>query len=146
MSHFVEIETDFKDLACLKSAILEVMPNWVIEEGESLPLKGYGGDDRSKKPVDDPNYAPPCVLKVSKKHIGNASNDIGVSRTQDGKLAMHISVFDARYSGLDTNWVNKVKQQYQIAVIKKQAKRRGHRVTFETKADGRIVGHIQVGR
>jgi hypothetical protein len=56
-----------------------------VEEGDALPLYGYGGDRRSET----------AEIVVRRRHVGSASNDLGFARTEDGFVPV-ISEYDQR--------------------------------------------------
>ena len=56
-----------------------------VEEGEALPLYGYRGDRRPET----------AELVVRRRHLGNASNDLGFARTPAGYVPI-VSEYDQR--------------------------------------------------
>lgn len=56
-----------------------------IEEGESLALYGYRGDERAER----------AQLVVRRRHIGSASNDLGFAHNHEGYTPI-ISEYDQR--------------------------------------------------
>ncbi len=56
-----------------------------VEEGEALPLLGYRGDRRAET----------AEIVVRRRHIGEASNDLGFARTPAGYIPI-ISEYDGR--------------------------------------------------
>lgn len=130
MSHFTEVKVDFlqKNEKQLVAALEVQFGEGNVEfHEEGSSLKGYHGDDRSKLPVSNPNYAPPCHIVIRRKNIGSASNDVGYRRTEDGKYVAYISDFD---KGANFNQAkqNKVAQEYAARVSEKQLKNQGYTV------------------
>ena len=120
MSQFCEIETQFKDLKELSAALEQMQPDWKLEITEmGLPLMGYRGDNRSILEKSDPNYAPLCQIKISKKCVGTSSNDIGFCQNADGTISAYISDYDKNH--YNKTWLNKLKQSYNEKVLCKMA-------------------------
>lgn len=127
MSHFTTIKTRITDADALRSALLFIgkpqgaakfSEEYVLVDSEGLTLFGYQGDDRSKLPEDNPNFAPPCEVVVRQQTIGGASNDIGFSRQSDGTLAAHISDYDRHC--FDERWLNRLSQRYSVIKAERQ--------------------------
>lgn len=72
----------FKDVALLIAALGE-LGYTQVEQGESLALYGYLGDERKER----------AQLVIRRKHIGSASNDLGFMRTAEGYIPI-ISEYD----------------------------------------------------
>jgi len=74
----------FKDRRLLLAA-LAAMGYSEVEEGESLPLYGYQGDQRTES----------AAIVVRRQHLGSASNDLGFARTELGYVPI-VSEYDSR--------------------------------------------------
>jgi hypothetical protein len=74
----------FKNRALLIGVLAE-LGYTNVEEGQDLPLFGYGGDRRPET----------AALVVRRQYIGAASNDLGFARTADGYFPI-ISEYDRR--------------------------------------------------
>ena len=135
MSEYVIKQTQMVKIDALVKALETVMPKWkgnimVSETAEGLALYGYHGDDRSKLPVGNANYAPKAHIVVpgsgsqqargKANVVGGSSNDIGFVRSKDGTFSFISSAFD-RSQGFNDEWVGKVKGEYGKAVCEHQA-------------------------
>lgn len=143
MSEFTEIQTELKDI----KAALEILTDQygTVEEHlkDPQPLYGYKGDDRSKLPVTDENYAPPCHLIVRQQFVGGMSNDIGIERKVDGRLSLWVSGYDkARFSGQDANklsFLDRFKMNYGEKIVSKTSKLQGYKIAGrEVAEDGTV--------
>jgi hypothetical protein len=118
VSHFAKIEVIFrqeheKELVASLRKVLYDHEIGVYPEGRAL--LGYHGDDRSKKGIASPDYAPPCQVVVHKQ---GASNDIGYQRIGDGRYTAYISEFDQRNFFTQAKQ-DKVLQEYTLDVSQK---------------------------
>ena len=85
MSKFLTFpDVVFKDRRLLLAA-LAAMGYSEVEEGESLPLYGYQGDQRAET----------AAIVVRRQHLGSASNDLGFARTELGYVPI-VSEYDLR--------------------------------------------------
>ena len=85
MSKFLTFpDVVFKDRRLLLAA-LAAMGYSEVEEGESLPLYGYQGDQRTES----------AAIVVRRQHLGSASNDLGFARTELGYVPI-VSEYDSR--------------------------------------------------
>lgn len=128
MSHFTEVAVNFlcKQEAAFKAALELQFGEGTVEVHENgAGLKGYGGDDRSKKAITDPNYAPLCHLIIRRANVGMSSNDVGYRRTEDGKYVAYISDFD-KGSNFNKPKQDSVAQEYALKVAEKQLKNQGY--------------------
>jgi len=129
MSHFCGIQLLIKDSACLLEALIEM--GWKLEQIEihepATNLYGFEGDKRK----DVAN------IIIRRRFVGSASNDIGFFKESDGNYTAIISEYDRSNRYGDT-WLNKLKQQYGIKVVERQAKLKGMSVKKSTKEDGTI--------
>jgi hypothetical protein len=85
MSKFLTFpDVVFKDRRLLLAALAD-MGYSEVEEGESLPLYGYQGDQRAET----------AAIVVRRQHVGSASNDLGFARTELGYVPI-VSEYDLR--------------------------------------------------
>lgn len=82
-----------------------------VERGESLPLYGYMGDERTER----------AQLVVRRKHIGRASNDLGFTRTDKGFTPI-ISEYDQRTLH-DGKFIARLRTAYNERVVEHMQKR-----------------------
>lgn len=121
MSHYSQMKTKVKKLSALVKTLQEVdggrWKNCVeVHEGEGTNLIGYRGDKRSQK----------ANVVIRRSNVGEASNDLGFVRTNDGTYEAIISDFDA--SRYNKDWLNMVNQHYSKNVIKEVAHQQGYSV------------------
>lgn len=108
MSHYSKIDTEIVDQAALLKALKEVGYSDIEVHSEPVHLFGYMGDRRPEK----------AHVVVRRKHISNASNDIGFVKQADGRYEAIVSEYDEKLLGED--WVNKVCKIYAYyAVVEK---------------------------
>jgi hypothetical protein len=110
MSHYNSIKTEIRDPACLVTALgtLGFTPR-VSETAQ--PLEGYMGDKRKQT----------AEIIIPRRQVGDASNDIGFKRREDGVFAAIISDHDRhRY---DDKWLAKLKTEYGTAKVIRLAQR-----------------------
>ncbi len=123
------IETEFRDWDLLIEALKRLgIPH---EIGHDLQMYGYEGNLRPEK----------ADLVVRRRHVGLAANDLGFVRRGD-RVDMVISEYDM--TGPGARLAKRIKQEYALAFVERQAKRVGARVKSERRADGTIV--VRVGR
>jgi hypothetical protein len=135
MSHFTRVQTQISDLDCLLEALADLGYD-DVEVGDDIRLLGYRGDDRSKLPIDNPNYAPPCQVAVRRKYIGSAANDLGFVRSDDGTYECLISEYDTQQH---PHLVEQLTQRYAYHVVVKNAKWKGYSIEEEiVEEDGSI--------
>jgi hypothetical protein len=140
MSHFSSVKVDFKQSQqdCLIEALQEIFGENAVEVSEhGLALYGYHGDDRSKLAKSNPNYAPLCQIKIGRKHVGQASNDVGFAKNEDGTYNAYISEYD-NSSNFNKAKQDKLKQLYTCNVTKKTLKAKGYSVKV-TKDKGGLL-------
>lgn len=128
MSRYCVIKTLFKDGQALVSALME-MNGWTIKQVEvhstPQPLFGYHGDQRKEK----------AHIIIRRKHIGNASNDIGFLQHEDGNYEAIVSEYDSNKYG--EAWRGKLKSNYAYQKIHRDMTARGRSVSREMLPDGR---------
>jgi hypothetical protein len=140
MSHFTSVTVDYqqKQEDCFIDALKEVFgANNVEVSDKGLALFGYQGDDRSKKSENDPNYAPLCHIRINRKGVGSASNDIGYRRNEDGSYQAFVSEYDSG-ANFSKSRQDKLKQHYTCSVTQKTLKARGYTVKV-TKDKGGLL-------
>lgn len=130
MSHFTNIQLQFKDRNCLVEALVEM--GWSLDKIElhNSPsnLYGWHGDVRQD-----------CAnIIIRRKYVGRDSNDIGFRLEPDGTYTAIISEFDSR-TNYGSTWVNRLKQTYGVKVAKKQARLKGFSVQETKKSDGTVT-------
>jgi len=101
---------------------------------ETVPLKGYQGDQRQQKAH--------IRIKGSgwsgSNYVGGASNDLGLEQLADGSWVMHVSDYDQYKYG--KAWQEKFTDQYSRATVKKHCKQHNFFVSDEhVEEDGTIV-------
>jgi hypothetical protein len=132
VSHFLDVQTTFRDQACLLEALSHT---WSVDKievhEEPKHLTGYEGDTRPEK----------AHIIIRRQHIGCASNDIGFVKNEDGSYSAIISEYD-RHKYND-QWLGTLKQQYAVAKIKKEYKKKGLVVREEQKPNGRVRLRVQ---
>jgi predicted RNA binding protein YcfA (HicA-like mRNA interferase family) len=108
MSHYSKIETQIVDQTALIKALKDVGYSQVEIHGNPVPLYGYMGDQRPER----------ANVVVRRKHISNASNDIGFVKSENGTYRAIVSEYDQQILGAD--WVEKVCKLYAYhAVVEK---------------------------
>lgn len=129
MSKYKRIETQFKDRECLLSALKDAgIPFEMAPKGKPLHLYGYQGD-RRKETAD---------FVVRRSHIGSASNDLGyVWDAESGAYTAIVSDYDTRCRAT-TEIRRRVKQQYAVNKVVKEARRKGMRVAQRREQNGQI--------
>ena len=130
MSHYCEIETEFRDLECLVKALNDIGITDIRHHKNAQQLQGFAGDLRQQRA----NVIVPKE-EVNRKLSGGASNDLGFL-WEGKKYKAVVSEFDKR------NWWNrergKLTQRYNYHKITKEAKRHGRRVREARLDDGTV--------
>jgi len=80
---------------------------------KAVPLVGYQGDARAQR----------ANVVIRRRHVGQASNDLGFVLEADGTYSAIVSDYDK--TKYNEAWSNKVSQRYSIGVLKKEADNRG---------------------
>ena len=143
MSIYTTVDIEIADLEIAKEVLLEMFGD-KLEDHSASPtaLFGYGGDDRSKLPVSNKNYAPKCHLVVRRHNLWSAANDFGVYQAPDGKIKLYISSFDSGKGNFSTKKLeemqNKIKQTYSEKLVMRKAHKAGYRIKKQQMEDGRI--------
>lgn len=91
-------------------------------------LIGYHGDTREQK----------ADIIIRRGNISSASNDIGFVRQKDGTYQAIVSDYD-RGMGYNSEWLDRLSQQYSFEVVKSTAKTNGFTFDFQT-----VNGEIHV--
>jgi len=131
MSHYSEVQVEFRDGAALVAALERLGFQGKVEvHQEAQSLYGYRGDVRPQK----------AHVIIRRQHVGPAANDIGFERQSDGTYRVWISEFDQSPTGNNygTVWQGKLKQAYGIEKARTEAKKRGYRVSEQKLDDGRV--------
>ena len=129
MSHYSEVQIEFKDRAALVAALGRLgFKDKVEVYQEAKSLYGYQGDRREQQ----------AHIIIRRQHVGLAANDIGFQRQSDGTYRAWVSEFDHRQNGYNEAWMGKLKQAYGVEKARAEAKKRGYQVTEEKQGDGRI--------
>lgn len=113
MSAYAKYGTQYKDKECLIKALADQGYTEVEYHEVATNLFGYHGDKRK----DVAN------IIVRRKFVGNAANDIGFIKTNDGTYSAIISQFDSGKH--NASWMLGLKKAYTEAAGRKEAKRQG---------------------
>ncbi|MBU4232842.1 MAG: DUF1257 domain-containing protein [Desulfobacterales bacterium] len=129
MSHYSEVQIEFKDRAALMAALERLGFQGKLEvHQEAKYLYGYQGDRREQQ----------AHIIIRRQHVGLAANDIGFQRQSDGTYRAWVSEFDQRQNGYSEAWMGKLKQAYGVEKARAEAKKRGYRVSEQKLDDGRV--------
>jgi len=129
MSHYSEVQIEFKDRAALVAALERLGFQGKLEiHQESRALYGYQGDRREQQ----------AHIIIRRQHVGPAANDIGFQRQPDGTYRAWVSEFDQRQNGYGDAWLGKLKQAYGVEKARAEARKRGYRVSEQKLDDGRV--------
>jgi len=119
---------------CIKAALKEL--GYVFEDHQTpQALTGYQGDRRTQK----------ANIIVRRKHVGNASNDVGFLKKSSGDYELIISEYDRR-SLHSQKLTKQLKQLYGKHKFIKQAKKMGfsvksQKVDEQGRIKIRVMGH-----
>ena len=127
MSHFACIKTQIKHQDALVKALADVGFKTVEVHETAQHLYGYQGDIRPQK----------AEVIIRRNYIGQASNDIGFKRQEDGQFEAIISEYDChQYS---QQWLNGLTQRYGYHALMATAPEQGFSIEEEeTLEDGTI--------
>lgn len=127
MSHFTCIKTQIKHQEALVQALADVGFNKVEVHETAQHLYGYQGDIRPQT----------AEVIIRREYIGQASNDIGFKRQDDGNFEAIISEYDrSKYS---QEWLNGLTQRYGYHALIATAPTQGFSIEEEeTLEDGTI--------
>lgn len=129
MSHYSEVQVEFRDGAALVAALGRLGFEGKLEVlQEAQSLYGYKGDRRQQQ----------GHIIIRRQHVGLAANDIGFQRQSDGTYRAWISEFDQTHNNYNSAWLGKLKQSYGVEKARAEAKKRGYRVSEQKLDDGRV--------
>lgn len=133
MSHYVECKPGFKDRESLIEALVAVgFDRSQIEvHHEAVALYGYRGDERPQR----------AHIVIRREHVGPAANDVGWERLPDGTYRAWISEYDQRHRFSEV-MQNRIRQEYAVAALSRQARATGRTVDRRQREDGAIVLRI----
>lgn len=134
MSHYVECCPGFKDREALVEALVAVgFDRSQIElHQDAVALYGYRGDERPQR----------AHIVIRREHVGQAANDVGWERLPDGTYRAWISEYDQRHRFIEA-MQNRIKQEYAVAALSRQARSVGRTVERCPRADGAIELRIR---
>jgi hypothetical protein len=129
MSHYCEVAIEFTDEGCLVAALSRLGFQGKVEvHQEAQTLYGYKGDARPQK----------AHIVIRRHYVGHAANDLGFERQADGRYRVWVSEFDQSHNGYNNKWLGRLKQAYGIEKIRKEAKKRGYRLTEQKQENGTV--------
>ena len=129
MSHYCEVAIELTDEGCLVAALNRLGFQGKVEvHQEAQTLYGYMGDARPQK----------AHIIIRRQHVGRGANDLGFERQADGKYRVWVSEFDQSRNGYDNAWLGRLKQAYGIEKVRKEAKKRGYRLTEQKQDNGTV--------
>jgi hypothetical protein len=134
MSHYVECTPGFKDREALIEALVAVgfdRSQFEVHE-DAVVLYGYLGDERPQR----------AHIVIRREHVGSAANDVGWERLQDGSYRAWISEYDQRHRFNET-LQNRIKQEYSVAAVTRQARALGRTVERCQRQDGTVELRIR---
>ena len=127
MSAYSQLETIYRDRDCLVEALHEQGYETVEVHDEAQQLQGYHGDMREQR----------ANVIVRRKYVGNASNDLGFVKKEDGTYAAIVSDFDSSHH--NTKWFDGLKRSYTDKVTTKAAKKMGLKLHSRQIVNGKLV-------
>lgn len=98
----------------------------------AIELKGYQGDTRKQKAhirIKGSGWA-------GANYVGEASNDLGFERMEDGSYAFHVSDYDQHRYG--KAWQDKLMNQYAVEVVKEVAEESNYFIEEQHEENGTI--------
>jgi uncharacterized protein YukE len=127
MSHYVKVETQFRDPQALLHALAQLGfgEGQVEVHTEPQALYGFQGDVRPER----------AHIILRRAHVGRVSNDIGFVRGEDGTYQAIISEYDQK-SRYGATWQGKLTQEYGIVKAQQQAARQGLQTQVIRREDG----------
>lgn len=131
MSHYSAVKTKIKRKSDLVSALKSMnngkWKNCIEVHDTPQNLIGYDGDVREQK----------ADIIIRRHNISSSSNDIGFVRQQDGTYQAVISDYDRTSQRYNSEWLDKLSQQYSYEVVKSTAVSNGFTFEFAI-VDGEI--------
>jgi hypothetical protein len=129
MSHYSEVAIELTDEGCLVAALCRLGFEGKVEvHREARPLYGYQGDVRPQK----------AHIIIRRQHVGRAANDLGFEKQADGRFRVWVSEFDQSHNGYNDAWLGRLKQAYGIEKVRREAKKRGYRLTEQKQDNGTV--------
>ena len=126
MSHYVDIETEIKDIKALVKALERMGFKGKVEvHNVATNLYGYQGDKRDQK----------AHVILRRQHVGSCSNDIGYERMANGCFKAIISEYDS--TKYNEEWQNMVATYHNVEVAKAEAEAYGYTVTEDVDEEQR---------
>src|SRR5690349_919323 len=113
MSHFTTVQTQFTSPEALIKALDDTGYKEVELHQEAQALYGYRGDKRSQT----------AEIIIRRKYVGQASNDLGFKRQEDGSYKAIISEYDR--SRHNQEWLNCLSQRYAYHVATAKLEEQG---------------------
>ena len=127
MSHYSEVQIEFKDGAALVAALHRLGFQGKVEvHQQAQSLFGYQGDRRQQQ----------AHIIIRRQHAGPGANDLGFEKQADGTYRAWISEYDQKK--YNDAWLGKLKQFYGVEKARAEAKKRGYRVSEQKLDDGRV--------
>lgn len=134
MSHYSEVEIEFKDQAALVAALERYRWAGQVEVyQEAQNLIGFHGDTREQK----------AHIIIRRNNVGRASNDIGFERLSNGTYRAWISEYDEHSLGYDKTFLGQIKQLYGVEKTRIEAKKKGYKVKEEKLENGQIKLYLR---
>ena len=132
MSLYTTVEVGINDLVAYLDAVKSILGEHVEAHLDApVALRGYLGDDRSKLPVLDANYAPLCHIVLRRERVGRGANDVGIEICE-GKAIFWVSQYD-RQHGFGQAKIDaitaKARVNYSQTLVEREAHRAGFRVS-----------------
>jgi Protein of unknown function (DUF1257) len=128
------LQTEYNDEECLVAALKEAGYANIEIHVEAQPLIGYHGDTRAEK----------AHIIIRRQHVGNASNDIGFVKGENGKYTAIISDFDKGKH--NEKWLTGLKKAYVEKRIAKESKKRGLVLKSRKIVNGKLeIRYLKMG-
>ncbi len=124
MSHYTSVKTTYKSLSDLVAALCLcgfTEEQIELSEENDMTLIGY---DNAHRIID--GQVVKAALRIHRRHVGRASNDIGYVKQADGTYSAIISNYDKRKYG--KSWQDSVKREYNARIATRQLQRKGYKV------------------
>jgi hypothetical protein len=75
---------------------------------------------------------------IRRHYVGRAANDLGFERQIDGKYRVWVSEYDQSHNGYNDAWMGRLRQSYGIEKVRKEARKRGYRLTEQKQDNGTV--------